>query len=124
MSKELKIRAAKALRWERFKTLGGENYSHAYVISREMAIKLETGTEVVLVEKMKFTTSYDWAMLGVELLEDNEKYVRLESDAIEIFDFEGNSLYQLNHLTAFPSPEQITQAWVEVLEQAEEGKAE
>lgn len=110
MNKELEIRAAKSLG---AKTISVET-DRVFEFPKE--INLQNGGIIQDVTWLKFTTSYDWAMLGVKELENNEMYMRMERDGLEIFDHEGYSQYQLNHLETFPSPEQITQAWVEVLE--------
>jgi len=67
-------------------------------------------------DELRFHDSYDWAFLGLKFLKDKEMSIRIESNSLEIFDHEGYSQYQLNDLDTFPTPAQITQAWLEVLE--------
>lgn len=75
------------------------------------------GAQYVPVSSLKFTTSRDWSHLLVELVEAEDFYVRLESDGIAIIDFSGEAVYELNHLTKFPSPAQITDACLAVLQE-------
>jgi histidinol-phosphate/aromatic aminotransferase/cobyric acid decarboxylase-like protein len=81
---------------------------------------------------MKFTTSYDWAMLGVKaVLELDDKhrgckahypfeqyYRNLMKDSHRYPDNQCPiNMARLRHYTE-STPEQITRAWVEVLEDA------
>lgn len=120
---EWNIRAAKALNMEFCQSSDGLQV----VIRREFAIALGlcTWTTTISVKDIKFTTSYDWAMLGVKkymaVYEDNihMHLFNLESKIIDVMgpdlDEEDKS-ERWGILRWSASPAQITQAWVELLE--------
>jgi hypothetical protein len=97
---DLNIRAAKALGWVVFK-------ERADCFHVPEALNTSVTNNIMPVRTMKFTTSYDWAMLGVKKINDavvvNEFYDTLWGNI------------EFGHVLD-ATPEQITQAWVEVLE--------
>ena len=92
------IRAAKALG---FKKLG-----HLYHPPEDLEMGILTKDRYYPYE-LKFTTSYDWAMLGVRAVIDKKL-----GDELRNFSFYTHIWVQRKLAT----PEEITQAWVEVLE--------
>ncbi len=76
---------------------------------------------------LQFTTSYDWAMLGVkELLEGEDDFRQKNgyggpiTEVIKTIYLKNNKYAWDDPLLIFTlTPEQITQAWVEVLEMKE-----
>jgi len=116
---DLNIRAAKCLGWKH------------YTINRHLwrvdhGLVAITGCPYGAESKdLKFTTSYDWAMLGVkELLKlehianDDEEYGPYSDfmDALSEADGLGLSIYQRDYVAFQSTPEEITKAWAEVLE--------
>ena len=100
---ELNVRAAKALGWK-------YTYQPDRLIIPEdsvPALGLPGFHQTVLETDLKFTTSYDWAMLGVKkAYEKNADWML------------GKWISMMSDLHNMPSPLEITQAWVEVLENA------
>jgi len=111
--KALNIRAATVLRWNR-----GFN---SYMMPRDLSKKLNV-PQMVWTDDLKFTTSYDWTMLGVKECNEKDLFVHIGYTYIEITDNCGDKLYYRDALDEFPSPEQITEAWLEVLEAHHEQK--
>jgi len=103
MNKKLEIRAAKALGWYK-NSYGGyakPNSNYVYPPS-----------------ELEFTTSFDWAMLGVKKCQENQRDI-----ARLIWDREAENIIHSSHDLEnwlLLSPEQITRAWVEVLEKGNE----
>jgi len=66
---------------------------------------------------MSFTTSYDWAMLGVNRL-TLEQFTEFDGKLFDITCVDCNSSNPMvvRKLISTATPEQITRAWVEVLE--------
>lgn len=94
MSKELNQRAAKALKWPP-EDLGGSLYCYQP--------PLEISHRALYPNQMHFKSSYDWAWLGIK------RCVDLGFSIHEIEDNLGSYIFE-------SSPEEITRAWVEVLE--------
>jgi len=103
------IRAAKALRWE---LSDYHNTEHFYLIPEEhgkllINPKYRNGGGRLLnayPREMHFPTSYDWAMLGIApALVKDEHWMIGKWAMFRIWE-------------EIPSPEQITLAWVEILE--------
>lgn len=73
------------------------------------------------VDKMKFTKSFDWAMLGEKALDkDYEFLVQRGQVLVGKLDEDGEFDVVCDIKTkdnSFPTPEQITRAWVTVLEE-------
>ena len=107
MSGNLNIRAAKALGW-----VERDNGSWG-------TVGAPCGITICDPEKMKFTTSYDWAMLGVEKILDDYKCCSYQSPAYRALDAFFDNFQSVVDF-AESSPEQITQKWVAVLEAQDE----
>jgi len=112
MNQELEIRAAKVL--------GIVRKQEYWVIPDNLKGKISHPTNNVVFD-LKFTTSYDWAYLGVtKALEFDEDLFRekmLSLVATETHYPEGGMKFNFDFIGMFKAtPEQITQAWVEVLE--------
>ncbi len=114
MSHDMNIRAAKALGCHTFPTAHG--YIDAEPLKGLLQMDLHWVQEhesVMLGEEdcktyLKFTTSYDWAMLGVaEIVKRGYEIQYLYHLMKQIYP---------SQITFKATPEQITQAWVEVLE--------
>lgn len=100
MADDLNIRAAKALGWEHYT----DHPTTQWMIPCDWA-REHVKTPTTYDSDLKFTTSYDWAMLGVSKIEDlNIPYGELEA------------YYSVIHSSKTATPKEITQAWVEVLE--------
>jgi len=95
------IRAAKAL--------GCKLHNDNRVVELSPALDAFIGIgEYYLIDKLKFTTSYDWAMLGVkEILNRGDR---------ERAKFEKRLASENFYSFMAATPEQITRAWVTVLE--------
>ena len=108
MSDKLNIRAAKALgfkyiRKHKMWLIPEEHQEWSVKNCRTMC-----GGFHLEVEWFKFDKSYDWAMLGVKAC-NLSQYDRVN----KIIFYGGQSV---RDKPSIPTPEQITQAWVEVLE--------
>jgi len=109
MNKELEIRAAKALgcgdtvdgTWFRIKDIC------------ELILPFVTPRndyhDVILVAELKFTTSYDWSMLGIAYMAEKKMWKQLQ--------FIEDSLENFFYLS---SAEEITLGWVKELERNNE----
>lgn len=106
MNNDLKIRAAKALNF-------CHNHSRdTYHVISDNPIHMVGFLETdcwVLSGSLEFTTSYDWAFLGVNRLSDDQRSLFLEKIIPDNLIDEGWFLSKA-------TPAQITLAWVEVLE--------
>jgi len=73
-------------------------------------------------EDLKFTTSYDWAMLGVAALGSDKlcdylfALIRIGTSKMNLDSLLKMSDTQLMYFHITATPHQITQAWVEILE--------
>ena len=122
MSDDLNIRAAKALGCEVH--IDKEHSKCHCVKINEMLHKL-TGLEIgtwIYFKDIKFTTSYDWAYLGLPspaklIFETVVEKVRLRYSKENDFEMRSSPW---DFLVA--TPEELTQAWVEIIE-ANNGKA-
>ena len=122
---EWNVRAAKALGWNRFK-IRGENYGRAFVLPKDLAVNLKTGSEVVTPKNMHFDSSYDWAMLGVKVVNiikpggqtsHNSYLENLRRLVVPQGSCGGYAVIKKEwHYILNATPAQITEAWVIVLE--------
>lgn len=103
---DLNIRAAKAL------GCGVAAETHRIIIRNVKPIQDLIGGRLVSLnrDQLKFTTSYDWAMLGIKVLCE-------ESEREEFEAYLDNWNCHLGDYL-FATPAQITEAWVNVLEGA------
>lgn len=116
---DLEIRAAKAVGWAKTFYM---TYTEKGSQEGEVSGFIDHKGNAVGLSYLCFTTSYDWAMLGVkECLKDpvlRQKFIRVLYMKTWLLDAElcvnYKEIWHLFELT----PEQITQAWVEVLEEA------
>lgn len=95
MNQELEIRAVDALKWKKCTKLDGffDNIGN-----------------YIRTEELQFTTSYDWAMLGVKAMNTDDLYTAFIHQLMSKSIFTGiDDIFKA-------TPAQITQAWVEVLE--------
>jgi len=115
MNKELEIRAAKALGWTYVPCTDGCTKDHHGGFEHGEGDDYDYHSK----QDLKFTTSYDWAMLGVkELLKDADLdcYHSFDHALCNILNL---NLYELTPLEVMQAtPAQITTAWLEVLEAA------
>ena len=105
MNDDLEIRAAKALGWKKCNENGQECRINCH---NDLDGEHHAGNY------FKFTTSYDWAMLGVKKIIENEDDI--------IFTYYLRIMIGVNCTVFTATPAQITQAWVEVLEKIESEK--
>ena len=106
MSKELEIRAAKTLGCEYQKECNDFKITSA--MKKALKIK-DKGAVFLHTDAMKFTTSYDWAMLGLKRLMTKKQFFEIVA-----------KLMQVAEHPLLATPEQLTQAWCEVLEATDE----
>jgi len=117
---DLNVRAAKCLGWSNDTT-----DMHFKIPSDLMQLERRPH-QTIHISEAKFTTSYDWAMLGIKevlkiddfdrqigLWRSLKKVINNGKDWKDASDIKLNELFRLLQAT----PKQITQAWVEVLEQ-------
>jgi len=111
---DLNIRAAKCLGWEILPDRIKPTYSY---------VNMNGGVSVWPFDKMKFKTSYDWAFKGIKPAIEADFY-RWKVEIFKAiggtrqFDPEINGERWEGDMTNMflMTPEQIAQAWVEVLE--------
>jgi len=112
---DLNVRAAKCLGWS-YQPCKDDCYEAHHGVFYDNNNKMYAKID------LKFTTSYDWAMLGVkEIAKKSERRIHYNSLLNELWcDFYDNddTIYPtfFSYILSL-TPEQITQAWVEVLEQ-------
>ena len=120
MNKDLNIRAAKALGCEIINGEGIANLPDSFqpLLSWPEKVKL------LHYNMLKFTTSYDWAMSGVKDLRGEDLGMFINNLATirgvkgSLAERDTYSLLEVMDSLWLATPEQITQAWVEVLEAA------
>ncbi len=110
---DLNIRAAKALGWKK-----DDIALNCFRVPRELNTSITN--DLMPARTMKFTTSYDWAMLGLKEFPDGEWHLIAERLLNSFGDSILSTADPLNYHSIRDlfqlTPEQITQAWVEVLE--------
>ena len=120
------LRAARLLGWTPTKDGFKPTLEHAETLN--MCFTYDMGEQVGIEEcpfdDLEFTTSYDWAMLGVQKL-TLEQFTEYEFIlAKDIFNIDSlrvmnsQQAQELSYKMNRATPEQITQAWVEILEPA------
>ena len=98
---DINIRAAKAL------GCSIDNVHGVYVGDSPLnAFYLTSSRQWIKINELRFTTSYDWAMLGVKLIPKDRRHQ---------FEEALSKLVPDTYWMWDATPEQITQAWVEVL---------
>lgn len=100
MNKELEIRAAKALGWREMDSGWFTDFGPAHVKIIQASMK-----GMVNVTCMQFTTSYDWAMLGVKAINEIGGRHNFYKAIWAQMDGPNPKIHVLN-----ATPEQITQA--------------
>ena len=125
--KDLNIRAAKVLGWKLREWAKIEEF---YEAERFLTVHpFKEGVNEVFVKDLKFTTSYDWAMLGVKVaMEKDLPSFSCALYGITEYDFQTEDPNAPKYTSELEwamtkwcftfTPAQITQAWVEVLEEA------
>jgi len=113
---DINIRCTKALKWE-------WNDAHNGYDAPEETYRLTHGNmfKVIHTEALKFTTSYDWAMLGWNKLQklgyDFHMWTSDNCAYLNVNDCTEKLLYEDATMEGVITPEQITLAWVTVLEE-------
>ncbi len=122
MSEELKIRAARALEWGQSSNSGTIQclvpapFKHLVPQGYRMFGSIRIGYD-----KLEFDTSYDWANIGVKSLKAVDKFEYMLKLLLICHNGDSDKVINSTHVQDMASivdatPEQMTQAWVEVVE--------
>ncbi len=115
MDKEnLNVRAAKALGWTHF----NDHPTTQWMIPSDFA-REHQHTPTSYDSDLQFTTSYDWAMWGVKACDKPDLLFDWRCKLDDLMKLDGEFLEDRSHAW-LATPEQITKAWVEILDKTNE----